>query len=168
MQVTDVRLRSESCKCSMSRSVCNYYLLEPINIGTRPFITSFYPQVCLTLPTIMCPLYAPCVKDGECRYCGMNAIAHRKFYLYSTFARKIQKCYLQYVFVKKVIPMYMKMFGNRLNRKWSYRSSNGLLVFLGISATDTSKTIDWLSKKIVGLRIFSDQDDKMNFSVKDF
>lgn len=44
---------------------------------------------------------------------------------------------------------------------------NGLLVFLGISATDTSKTIDWLSKKIVGLRIFSDQDDKMNFSVKD-
>lgn len=44
---------------------------------------------------------------------------------------------------------------------------NGLLVFLGVSATDTSKTIDWLSKKIVGLRIFSDQDDKMNFSVKD-
>lgn len=44
---------------------------------------------------------------------------------------------------------------------------NGLLVFLGISAADTSKTIDWLSKKIVGLRIFSDQDDKMNFSVKD-
>ncbi len=44
---------------------------------------------------------------------------------------------------------------------------NGLLVFLGISATDTSKTIEWLSKKIVGLRIFSDKDDKMNFSVKD-
>jgi len=44
---------------------------------------------------------------------------------------------------------------------------NGLLVFLGISATDTSKTIEWLSKKIVGLRIFSDQDGKMNFSVKD-
>lgn len=44
---------------------------------------------------------------------------------------------------------------------------NGLLIFLGISAADTSKTIDWLSKKIVGLRIFSDQDDKMNFSVKD-
>jgi D-tyrosyl-tRNA(Tyr) deacylase len=44
---------------------------------------------------------------------------------------------------------------------------NGLLIFLGISATDTSKTIEWLSKKIVGLRIFSDRDDKMNFSVKD-
>lgn len=44
---------------------------------------------------------------------------------------------------------------------------NGLLVFLGISATDTSKTIEWLSNKIVGLRIFSDQDDKMNFSVKE-
>jgi D-tyrosyl-tRNA(Tyr) deacylase len=44
---------------------------------------------------------------------------------------------------------------------------SGLLVFLGISATDTPKTIEWLSKKIVGLRIFADQDDKMNFSVKD-
>lgn len=44
---------------------------------------------------------------------------------------------------------------------------NGLLVFLGIAATDTSNTIEWLSKKIVGLRIFSDQDGKMNFSVKD-
>jgi len=44
---------------------------------------------------------------------------------------------------------------------------NGLLVFLGIAATDTTKTIEWLSKKIVGSRIFSDQDDKMNFSVKD-
>ncbi len=44
---------------------------------------------------------------------------------------------------------------------------DGLLIFLGISATDTPKTIEWLSKKIVGLRIFSDQNDKMNFSVKD-
>ena len=44
---------------------------------------------------------------------------------------------------------------------------NGLLVFLGITHTDTSKTIEWLSNKIVGLRIFSDQDGKMNFSVKD-
>ncbi|WP_375563268.1 D-aminoacyl-tRNA deacylase [Bernardetia sp. OM2101] len=44
---------------------------------------------------------------------------------------------------------------------------NGLLVFLGITNTDNSKTIEWLSKKIVGLRIFADQDDKMNFSVKD-
>ncbi len=44
---------------------------------------------------------------------------------------------------------------------------DGLLIFLGISSTDTSKTIEWLSKKIIGLRIFSDQDNKMNFSVKD-
>jgi D-aminoacyl-tRNA deacylase len=44
---------------------------------------------------------------------------------------------------------------------------DGLLVFLGISASDTTKTIEWLSKKIVGLRIFSDEDDKMNLSVKD-
>lgn len=44
---------------------------------------------------------------------------------------------------------------------------NGLLVFLGIKATDTASSIEWLSKKIVGLRIFSDKEGKMNLSVKE-
>lgn len=45
--------------------------------------------------------------------------------------------------------------------------NNGLLVLLGISSKDTAETIEWLSKKIVGLRIFSDKEGKMNLSVKD-
>lgn len=44
---------------------------------------------------------------------------------------------------------------------------NGLLVFVGIEDTDTSEDIEWLSSKIVNLRIFSDANGIMNVSVKD-
>ncbi|MFN6017026.1 MAG: D-aminoacyl-tRNA deacylase [Verrucomicrobiota bacterium] len=43
----------------------------------------------------------------------------------------------------------------------------GLLVLLGIEASDTESDIEWLSGKIAGMRIFSDADDKMNLSVCD-
>jgi len=42
---------------------------------------------------------------------------------------------------------------------------NGLLVLLGITDTDTAEDIDWLTKKIVGMRIFSDAEDKMNLDI---
>lgn len=41
----------------------------------------------------------------------------------------------------------------------------GLLVFLGISGHDTEEDIEYLSKKIAGLRIFSDDEGKMNLNV---
>jgi len=44
---------------------------------------------------------------------------------------------------------------------------NGLLVFLGIGNEDTDEDIKWLSSKIVQLRIFSDENGKMNKSVLD-
>lgn len=43
----------------------------------------------------------------------------------------------------------------------------GLLLLLGIEHEDTSKDIDWLVKKIVQMRIFSDTEGKMNLSVQD-
>ena len=45
--------------------------------------------------------------------------------------------------------------------------NNGLLIFVGIKEGDSLKSIEWLSNKIVNLRIFSDAQDKMNLSVKD-
>ena len=43
----------------------------------------------------------------------------------------------------------------------------GLLILLGITHEDTQEDIDWLVNKIIGMRIFSDQEDKMNLSIQD-
>lgn len=45
--------------------------------------------------------------------------------------------------------------------------SNGLLVLLGVTHTDSQPDVDWLSAKVCGLRIFSDEQVKMNKSVLD-
>jgi D-tyrosyl-tRNA(Tyr) deacylase len=44
---------------------------------------------------------------------------------------------------------------------------NGLLVLLGIEDADTTEDIEWLSGKIVNLRIFNDDNGVMNISLKD-
>ena len=43
----------------------------------------------------------------------------------------------------------------------------GILVLLGISDDDTEQDIKWLADKIIGLRIFEDENEKMNFSLTD-
>ncbi len=43
----------------------------------------------------------------------------------------------------------------------------GLLILLGIEDADSELDIDWLCRKIVNLRIFSDEDGVMNLSVLD-
>ncbi len=45
--------------------------------------------------------------------------------------------------------------------------SNGLLVFVGIEDADNMQDIEWLSNKIVNLRIFNDENKVPNISVKD-
>lgn len=41
----------------------------------------------------------------------------------------------------------------------------GFLVLLGITHTDTREDVEWLSRKIVGMRIFNDADQKMNLDL---
>ncbi|MFN3306588.1 MAG: D-aminoacyl-tRNA deacylase [Candidatus Kapaibacteriota bacterium] len=43
----------------------------------------------------------------------------------------------------------------------------GLLVFLAIKPTDTLAEVHWFTNKILNLRIFPDQNGKMNLSVQD-
>ncbi len=45
--------------------------------------------------------------------------------------------------------------------------SRGLVVFLGIRSGDSEQQAEKMAAKISGLRIFRDENDKMNFSVKD-
>jgi D-tyrosyl-tRNA(Tyr) deacylase len=44
---------------------------------------------------------------------------------------------------------------------------NGLLILLGIEDADGMDDIEWLSSKIVNLRIFNDQQGVMNISLQD-
>ncbi len=43
----------------------------------------------------------------------------------------------------------------------------GLLILVGVEDADTQEDIEWLVKKIVGLRIFNDENGVMNLSVMD-
>lgn len=52
------------------------------------------------------------------------------------------------------------------NKKKS-RIGSGLLVLVGIEESDTNEDVEWLSYKIVQLRIFNDINNIMNLSVRE-
>ena len=45
--------------------------------------------------------------------------------------------------------------------------NHGLLVLLGVTHDDTSKDVDYMVDKVTNLRIFEDENEKMNLSLKD-
>ena len=54
-----------------------------------------------------------------------------------------------------------------INGKTHSAIGKGLLILVGIEESDNDEDIEWLSKKIVNLRIFNDENNIMNLSVKD-
>ena len=54
-----------------------------------------------------------------------------------------------------------------INQQIKGKINHGLLILLGIEAEDSSKDIEWLCRKICNMRIFSDENNAMNISLKD-
>jgi len=54
-----------------------------------------------------------------------------------------------------------------INGKSAGEIGRGLLALAGFGKYDTEKDLEWMSKKITELRIFSDSNNSMNLSVKD-
>lgn len=54
-----------------------------------------------------------------------------------------------------------------VNKKVIGRIDQGLLVLAGFHTSDTVEQVEWISDKLLKLRIFNDEDGKMNRSVLD-
>lgn len=54
-----------------------------------------------------------------------------------------------------------------INEREVGRIDHGLLILLGVHDTDTQKDVDYLIKKIAQMRIFEDEQGKMNLSIED-
>lgn len=55
----------------------------------------------------------------------------------------------------------------KIDGKISGKIDNGLMVLLGVGNGDTEEDMKYTADKIIGMRIFSDENDKMNLSLKD-
>ena len=55
----------------------------------------------------------------------------------------------------------------KVDNKIIGKIDKGFLVFLGITHEDNEKTADYLVKKLLNLRVFKDENEKMNLSVND-
>ena len=67
----------------------------------------------------------------------------------------------------KILLQRVKRASVEIDNKLYSSISGGILAFVGIEKGDTSEKIEKLAKKIVNLRIFSDENDKMNRSLLD-
>lgn len=67
----------------------------------------------------------------------------------------------------KALIQRVKSASVTINKKLYSKIGKGMLVFLGVEKSDESENCDKLVQKIISLRIFEDENDKMNLSVKD-
>lgn len=67
----------------------------------------------------------------------------------------------------KVVIQRVSEASVKVNNEITGEISRGLLLLVGIEENDEKEDAEWLAKKVLDLRIFSDEEGKMNRSVKD-
>ena len=67
----------------------------------------------------------------------------------------------------KTLLQRVKYAGVTVAGKQVSHINQGLLIFLGVEKNDTAAQADFLAKKAANLRIFEDENQKMNLSVQD-
>lgn len=66
------------------------------------------------------------------------------------------------ILVQRVLEASVKIDGKQISK-----IEKGFLVLVGITHNDTEKQADYLVKKVTNLRVFEDENGKMNLGIKD-
>ncbi len=67
----------------------------------------------------------------------------------------------------KAVIQRVKKASVTINEKQEANIQNGLLILLGIESADSKTDADWIANKILQMRIFEDDTQKMNLSIQD-
>lgn len=75
---------------------------------------------------------------------------------------KLQRSYHMRIVLQRVLQSNVEV-----DNKTVGEITHGFLIFLGITHKDTEQQADWLIEKILKLRVFEDEEGKMNKSIED-
>lgn len=67
----------------------------------------------------------------------------------------------------KAVIQKVKYATVKVDNKIVGKINEGFLILLGITHTDSNKEVKWLANKIKDLRIFEDENNKLNLSIED-
>ncbi len=67
----------------------------------------------------------------------------------------------------KIVVQRVKNAQVEVKEKTVGKIGKGFLVLLGVTHNDTKEEVDYLVKKLCKLRVFTDENDKMNLALKD-
>lgn len=66
------------------------------------------------------------------------------------------------VLLQKVKEVSVTVAGEEISR-----IGRGYLLLVGLTREDTDAELDWMARKVAGLRVFEDEDEKLNLSIQD-